>query len=591
MSKKGLRRILPSLSTCVLLAATASGPAWCQGLSDRQPAAPSIVHKVRSTYERIQMTVNTSRRLELTQKIPDAQVNNPDLLQLTPLSPNIVQISAKAPGVTQVNLWGEDKQIYTIDVIIYGDAQELAMLLQSQFPNTALRVIPVNNGVLISGYVDQPGHIELITRIAEEYYPKVINNITVSGTQQVLLHVKVMEVSRTKLRTLGFDFANFTSGNDLIASGISGLLLGAEGPDPAAGTLATVTSSGNETFVFNILEGGNAFFGLLEALREDKLAKVLAEPTVVAVSGRAAYFKVGGEIGYVESVDDQGRAQVGWKDYGTRLHFVPLVLGNGRIRLEVRPWVSELDRANGVGTIPAIKDRIVDTAVELQAGQTLALAGLVQNRVEAENRGLPLVSEVPYVGALFRRVEEKNNEVELLILVTPELVEAMDAHEVPPCGPGMATTSPDDCDLYMKGHLEVPNCCPPFSAAGPNMQPYPAGGPIGEGLILDEVGPEMPQPPTSDRFGRSPAGARVAAAPSRAPSAHAARPQAPQVRPIAPSSVPGPPPARPSISGKPSASHNRYSPSNMQGSRLFAPSDRQNTEPGFIGPVGYDVIK
>ena len=122
-----------------------------------------------------------------------------------------MQISAKAAGVTQVNLWGEDKTLYTIDVIVYADAQALSVLLRSQFPTASLRVIPVSKGVLIWGYVDRAEDVGLIQRIAEEYYPKkVINAVTVAGVQQVLLKVRVMEVSRTKLRRLGFDFAKLT---------------------------------------------------------------------------------------------------------------------------------------------------------------------------------------------------------------------------------------------------------------------------------------------------------------------------------------------------------------------------------------------
>ena len=156
-------------------------------------------------------------------KSPASPINNPDVLTLTPLSPNQIQISAKATGVTQVNLWGEDRKLHTIDVIVYGDAQELAMILRTTFPKAVLKVVPVSNAVLISGFVDKAEHIARIVQIAEEYYPKVINNMTVGGVQQVLLHVKVMEVSRTKLRQLGFDFAKIT-GSNVVASGVSGLL-------------------------------------------------------------------------------------------------------------------------------------------------------------------------------------------------------------------------------------------------------------------------------------------------------------------------------------------------------------------------------
>ena len=110
-------------------------------------------------------------------------------------------------------------------------------------------------------------------------------------------------------------------------------------------------------------------------------------------------------------------------------------------------------------TVPGLRTRKVDTGVEMQAGQTLALAGLLQERVEMENKGIPWISDVPFVGAAFRRVREEINEIELLILVTPEIVDAMDPHQVPPCGPGQGTTSPDDIELYGKGYHEVPRCC------------------------------------------------------------------------------------------------------------------------------------
>jgi pilus assembly protein CpaC len=216
--------------------------------------------------------------------------------------------------------------------------------------------------------------------------------------------------------------------------------------------------------------------------------KIMSEPDLVTVSGRPAFIQVGGEYGYLVSNGTMGNT-VSFKEYGTRVDFVPIVLGNGRLKLEVRGAVSEIDKSLTVGGVPALKNRVVDCGVELRAGQTLAIGGLVQQRVEAENKGLPLVSEVPYLGALFRRVEEQINEVELLILVTPELVEAMDASQVPPCGPGMQTTSPDDCELFLKGHLEVPNCCPSCQGAG-------CAGCGGSGLQA-RYNPSRPQNPAA----------------------------------------------------------------------------------------------
>jgi pilus assembly protein CpaC len=417
------------------------------------PQAPSasgpIVHIVRAA-EKLEMLVNTSRILTLQHRIPEAMVNNKDLLAITALSPTQFQISAKKPGVTQVNLWDEKGQIYTIDVVISGDARELTTLLTSEFPSAAIKVRPVSNGVLISGFVDRPDDADRIKQIAEEYYPKVINNITVAGVQQVLLHIKVYEVSRTKLRNLGFDFAQLSATGGFVTSSVSQILAGG----------GSTALAGPSTFAFQAVSGGSSFFGILNALRQNDMAKVLSEPTLVTQSGRPAYFRVGGEIPYSVS-QGLGAVSIEWKNYGTRVDFVPFVLGNGKIRLEVRPQVSEVDNTRStVAGVPAIKVRETDTGVELEAGQTLAIAGLVQTRVEAQNRGLPWVSDVPYVGALFRRVREENNDIETLILVSPEIVDAMDPHEVPPCPPGTNSTSPGDWQLYMLGKIEVPNCCP-----------------------------------------------------------------------------------------------------------------------------------
>jgi pilus assembly protein CpaC len=512
-------------------------------------AAPSaaIIHRVQGANERIEMIVSTSRILTLDQKIPQAQVNNPDILELVPISPTQVQISARKTGVTQVNLWTEDKRVSTIDVTVVGDARELAAVLRSQFPKASLNVVPVGSSVLISGYVDQQDAIGRIIQVAQEYYPKVINNMTASGVQQVLLHVKVMEVSRTKLRSMGFDFSQMSNGVNSFVSGAGGILV--------AGTGA-ISGNAAPTVSFNIVQGGSSFFGVLEALRNDKLAKVLSEPNLVTVSGRPAYFIVGGEIGYQLNGGITGPT-VEFKEYGTRVDMVPIVMGNGRIRLEVRPRVSEKDEANSVGGIPALKTREVDTGVDMRAGQTLAIAGLVQQRIESSNRGLPWISEVPYLGMPFRKVQEEINEVELLITVTPELVEAMDAHQVPPCGPGMQTTIPNDCELFFKGHLEVPNCCPGCNGAGCSA----CGGHGVPGAVQGPDGMWMRQ---SRPAGTSQPGARSAAlAGDGAGFAAVSDPQIQQ---------------------------SSQSPSNSNVRAVALPANNRNGEPSFIGPIGYDVV-
>ncbi|HEY3395800.1 MAG TPA: pilus assembly protein N-terminal domain-containing protein, partial [Lacipirellulaceae bacterium] len=459
-----------SLLCAALVVALAATTATAQ-TSDYEAA--SVVRKISSQSEKLELTTNSSRILTLDKPIPRVQVNNPELLAVTPLSATQVQISAKRAGVTQVNLWDELGTIHTIDVMVYGDARELTAALQTQFPHSSVRVYRYSESLVLTGFVDRPDHVGPIMRLAEDYAPKVINNINVGGVQQILLKVKVMEISRTKLRKLGVDWGIDGGGGDFVFNSVNEIITrdGEFFFDNAA-----------ETFSFGIVEGGDFFFTTLDALQEARVAKILAEPNIVAVSGRPAQFNVGGEFPVVVP-QSLATSSIEYKPYGTQVDFLPLVLGNGNIRLEVRPRISEIDAARSVtlpGTnqpVPALAVRQVDTAVEMKAGQTFALAGLVQERTESLNRGLPYLSSIPVIGVPFRRTENSINEIELLILVTPEFVDPLDACEAPCGGPGYATTSPNNHDLYCNGHVEVPAYRNPIS--GPHACDVDCQGPNG----------------------------------------------------------------------------------------------------------------
>ncbi len=258
-----------------------------------------------------------------------------------------------------------------------------------------------------------------------------------------------------------------------------------------------------------------------------------------------------------------------YQTYGTHLDFVPIVLGNGKIRLEVRPHISEIDPSTSViitGTsIPGLLDRGVDTGVEMQAGQTLAIAGLVQTRIEARAQGVPWISELPYIGALFRTVNDQTNEIELLILVTPDWADAMDQEEVPPCGPGMETTIPSDGQLFLEGHLEVPNCCPASPQGTGVAQASLVQGPMVQGPMVQ--GPMVQGPMTQPS---EPVTAPPPSSPTRWMTPPPAGPQTPQPAPLL----------------NPSG---RYNPNVGQNQATATASGPRRPLPAFIGPVGYDV--
>jgi pilus assembly protein CpaC len=580
-----------------------------------------IIYNVQAPHQRLEMVVNSSRILTLEQKVPTAQVGNRDVLDLTALSPTQIQVFAKKAGVTQINLWNERNEIKTIDVVVFGDARELKLVLEAQFPRASLTVTPLANSVIIGGFVDRPDMVNRIVRIAEDYHPNIINNITVGGVQQVLLDVKVMEVSRTNLRQLGVDLAHF-NGGDFMVTSVSGLI--------QSFTSAAGPTFAGQTFAIGVTHANSQFFGVVDALKQAGVAKIVADPKIMTVSGRPARFLQGGEFPVLVP-QSLGTVSVEYRSYGTEVDFVPIVLGNGLIRLELRPRVSEPDPAlsvtiNGT-TVPALTSREVDTGVEMRAGQTLAIAGLVQTRTISEVSALPWIGEMPYIGALFRRTSSRQNEVETLILVTPHLVDAMDCHEVPYCGPGMRTTHPNDHELYLKGYIEVPKCCPPEGGPhghGPMPTPYEGSGPQGgyyHGEIpampqgpgpAEELGPpQVPQPPMVDPSGFRPKASPKAAPPMPQPSL----PSMPKAAPLPTSSplpplapLPDDPSARQTRSAPPAAVRRASPPLPSHDNSVGEPGgkarqERQipsgprhrtaaipaSTGPSFIGPTGYDV--
>ncbi len=461
---------------------------------------PAGMTKVSKTNEQVQMVVNSAHMLTLDDDIERASVHNDALLTVRPMARNELLVSAKATGVTQVDLYAPDKQVYSVQVVVIGDARELEAILRAEFPMAALQVRPIQSAVIISGQVTSDEHVEQVVAIAEQYYPTVINRIEVIGVHTIMLHTQVMEVSRTKLRQLGIDWG-LNVGNDTISQTVAGTL---------GGSVSGVGTSANDTMRFGIVDNGNGFFTAIRALQDRNLVKLMADPTVVALDGRPASFNSGGEFPILIPAGN-GTVGVDFREFGTRLDFVAKVRGDGRIWLEVRPTISEIDSARGVtiggqggGSIPGLRSRFVETAVELRAGQTLALAGLLQTRTEAQSTGIPGLCDLPFIGAVFRSNREVQNEVELLITVTPDFAAAMDPHEVPRGGPGYNSFNPTDKELYERGYLETPTPCPPVGhgesgqpcIGGPGAQPIELGTPTQNSYPMQGMPVSQPTTPT-----------------------------------------------------------------------------------------------
>lgn len=464
------------LRLCVVWGALLNGVPAAMAF-EGENTIPSGRIAVAKQQESLQMVVTTSQYLTFPQPIVTATINNPTVLSVQATQKNEVLVSALAPGVTQIDAKGLDDTIYNIQVTVTPDARELQAILDQHFPKAALKVQPIRDAVIISGQVTSDDHVEQVVTIAEEFYQRVINKIEVIGVHTVMLQTQIMEVSRTKLRQLGIDWGVMTQ-NGYVASGGAGLIT----PRADSG-LGNFEASPQSTFSFGVLGNDAEFHSVIRSLRQNNLAKILADPTVVAIDGRPASFNSGGEFPILVP---QGLGAVGveFREYGTRLDFVAKVKGDGRIWLEVRPTISEIDPGRSVSlqgtSVPGIRSRFVDTSVELRAGQTMAIGGLLQVRTEAETNGLVGLSDIPYLGALFRSNREVQNEVELLILVTPNFASAMDCEQVPVGGPGFNSDSPLDKELYLKGYIEVPATCGPGVTANGEQPCPPGAAPMGE---------------------------------------------------------------------------------------------------------------
>jgi pilus assembly protein CpaC len=295
---------------------------------------------------------------------------------------------------------------------------------------------------------------------------RIINLIRVPGVRQVLLKVRVAELNRTAIREIGADIlgVNPATGT-VVGTSIAGSTVSAAGVLGMGGLGAEASSAiGPKTTAFGIFPTAD-FAILVRALRDNQLLSILAEPNLVALDGQHANFLAGGQFPVPVPQGSGGitnNVTVEFKDFGVQLDFIPHVLDDGRIRLAVTPEVSSIDYALGTtlvqgGTpVPGLDTRRATTTVEMGQGQTLAMAGLMQVQIEADTARIPGLGDLPIIGVLFSNTSHKRMEKELVVLVTPFLVDPMNPNQVP-CAPGDEVKDPTDFEFYLLNRVENRN--------------------------------------------------------------------------------------------------------------------------------------
>jgi pilus assembly protein CpaC len=444
-----------------------SGPA--KGVS-AEPEPSSTVMKMTFHSEQsrpIQLSVNASVAIDLEENIDLAQVASPDIADILVPSAKRVIVVGKSVGSTQLLLrTGDDYASFLLSVT--PNYSVLKQMIEAVAPSSRVDIGSLKGQTVLMGRVPDALTSQRIEELAAAFQGgEVINHLSVAGVQQVLLQVVVAEVNKDATRTLGINWGlggsplsrDFFLGNNLgqlnpVTFGTSGLADVTQGQQLFA--LAPNANGSGVNFTFGFPRAELQFF--LNALRENSLARTLAEPTLIAISGQTAAFLAGGEVPIPVS---QGGAVAGaitieYKEFGVRLAFTPTVGAGGVIRIHVMTEVSDaIPDARQVGGLPLFTfvTRRVESTIESGNGQSFAIAGLLSNRVNAIASKIPGLGDIPVLGTLFSSVDYQKSRTELVVLVTPQLVEALDPSQVG-VPPGVLTTDPTDLELFTLQKLE-----------------------------------------------------------------------------------------------------------------------------------------
>ncbi|MCC7600346.1 type II and III secretion system protein family protein [Janthinobacterium sp. FW305-129] len=434
----------------------------------------------------IRLSVGKSTLRSLTRAVSQIAVNDPKVAGARLLgSSSELYIWGLAPGSTNLILWDKEHRPVIVDIEVGIDADGLQAQLAHVFPReTDLKASSAGGAIVLTGMVSDAVKASQIMAMATAFAQRgggeaapaaagaagaamapvagpagaaasgvsVINMLTIAAPQQVMLEVKIAEVSKTLVDQLGASIGARASSGNWTYSFLSNLL------------------SGNPSMIdgFN---GKNGNFLTLDAQKRDGLVKVLAEPNIMAISGQEASFLAGGKI-YIPVSQDSATNKITLeeKEFGIAVKFTPTVLDGGRINLKVAPEVSELNK-DGIGIttggtagsaiLPAFTTRRATTTVQLFDGQSFAIGGLIKNNVTTNIKALPMLGEIPVLGALFRSSDFQTDRTELVFIITPHLVKPLAGDYVLPTD---AYVAPSRAQFFLQGKMEGDATPPPAAA-------------------------------------------------------------------------------------------------------------------------------
>jgi pilus assembly protein CpaC len=381
----------------------------------------------------VNVLVGQSRVINFDHDIGRFSVSNPEIAEAVLVAPNQVLVNGKAFGQVNFIAWEQNGDRFLVfDVFVRANLSLIDSQIRALFPKDNISLSQANGSVVISGSVNDPKTSAQVQAVVEAAGFKTVNMLSspVKSAVQVQLQVRVAEVSRNRGKDLGTSYA-YQGSNGVGGYGNSG-----NGPS-SLGDVVGGAMSGTLSSALNIFVMGGNTMAMLRALQTQGALRALAEPNIIAMDGQTASFLAGGEfpVPVVQSGTDRSSVTIMFKEYGVRLNFKPTIIDEDHIRLELEPEVSTIDFSNGVKfdgfIVPALRTRRAKTGIELRDGQSFALAGLLDNNETRTLSKVPVIGDIPILGALFKSKSFQKSETELMFIVTAQIVKPVNRDDLP----------------------------------------------------------------------------------------------------------------------------------------------------------------
>ncbi len=425
-------------------------------------AKDSVVTLNAASPQKISVVVGRSVVIESPIAVKRVSLAAPAFADALVLTPRQVYLTGKAPGMTNLTLWEGDAVLAAYDVEVSPDIVRLKEKLHDILPREEnVKVSSIHDSITLSGTVSNAANHSMALAVAAPF-GKVVDLLEVGGVQQVMLEVRVSEIQKSTMKRLGFNFNGVSASGKQFGVSVLNNLTSLKTQPPLAFPLGSsdisapggVAVSPSINAIFRFIHDGSTWTGFIDALKDQGLLTVLAEPTLTSLSGQTASFNAGGEVPIPEA-SGLGTVSIKYKKFGVGLSFTPTVLSEGKISMHVAPRVSDIDFSNAVVSngflIPAFTERDVSTVIELADGQSFALAGLLSEKVTEDVAKFPVLGDIPILGVLFRSSAFKKNETELVVIVTPHLVKPLDMSKQ--TLPTDKYGDPGDFAFYLMGDL------------------------------------------------------------------------------------------------------------------------------------------